>query len=150
LQLHYIKTRPELRKRPARHLVIFIHGFPDSCHLFRKVLESDLSADAQFVSLDLPGCGGSDSLPKYSSDLVLNAVVDAIVLLKRQYLTRDGMKCILVAHDWGGVVGYRIAADTRGLFDRMITMNGVYVRHLWSFSVTHPADPSMSGNQRRS
>jgi pimeloyl-ACP methyl ester carboxylesterase len=47
--------------------------------------------------------------------------------LKRRYLTRDGMKCILVVHDWGGVVGYRIAADTRGLFDRMITMNGVYV-----------------------
>lgn len=94
--------------------------------------------DAQLISLDLPGCGGSDSLPVYSADAVLNAVVEALVILRKHYLTAPGAKCVLVGHDWGAVIGYRIAADTRDLFDIMITMNSVHVR----------ASKSLQMNQR--
>jgi pimeloyl-ACP methyl ester carboxylesterase len=68
---------------------------------------------------------------------VLNAIVEAIVELKERYLwyMRDNdraVKCILVAHDWGGLIAYRIAAETENLVDRVVAINTVYVSgSLW-------------------
>jgi pimeloyl-ACP methyl ester carboxylesterase len=118
--------------------VILLHGFPDSCHLFARHLHSYRFEGTKIVALDLPGYGGSDSLPSYGPDQVLNAVVNAIVELKHRYLDLDAdeaARCILVGHDWGGVVGYRLAAESKGLIDEFVAVNSIYVSSLnrWKF-----------------
>lgn len=82
---------------------------------------------ALVVALDLPGYGGSDSLSQYGPDEVLNAIVEAIVLLKKQTFPNSAGGCILIGHDWGGAITARLAAETEGLFDRAIYLNAPYV-----------------------
>jgi len=127
IQLHYLT--PKVFPSGQDTLVVFLHGFPDSCHLFVRQLRSPLARKAQLVALDLPGCGGSDSLPSYGPDQVLNAVAEAVVQLKNRYLNPSSSKqtCILVGHDWGAVIGFRIVAETRGLIDRLVTLNSLWV-----------------------
>lgn len=86
-------------------LIIFLHGFPDTCYLWEAQLRSSLASKAQLVALDLPGCGGSDSHSFYGPDEMLNAVAEAIVQLKGRYLRRSTesgseQKSVLVSHDW--------------------------------------------------
>ncbi|CAK1365843.1 unnamed protein product [Cercospora beticola] len=131
-QLHYLEATPSVAAK-SDCLVIFIHGFPDSSHLWTKYLRSSsLAGQAKLVALDLPGCGGSDSLDRYGPDQMLNAIAEAIVLLRERYqskhedLSGKQQQCILVAHDWGGIIAFRLAAQTTGLFDHYIAVNTMY------------------------
>ncbi|KAI5364865.1 Putative alpha/beta hydrolase-1 [Septoria linicola] len=131
VQLHYLLADRSNAK--TRALVIFLHGFPDSAHLFSRQLRSSIGVDTTLVALDLPGCGGSDSLDRYGPDDVLNVVAEAIVLLKKRYIAQDEElevaekpRCILVGHDWGGVIGFRLAAETSGLIDHFVPINSLH------------------------
>jgi pimeloyl-ACP methyl ester carboxylesterase len=99
--MHYLaneKTSSEINT-----LVIYLHGFPDTCWLWEEQLRSGLSSEAHLVALDLPGCGGSDSHSFYGPDEILNAVAGAIVQLKRRYLkdtSGSPQRSVLVSHDW--------------------------------------------------
>ncbi|CAK3942050.1 Hypothetical predicted protein [Lecanosticta acicola] len=126
VQLHYLTPRGTETAQAAQTLVVFVHGFPDSAHLFTRQLHSPLATKAKLVALDFPGCGGSDSLASYGPDEVLNTVAEAIVQLKKQYLEGRSTRCILVGHDWGGVVGFRLAAETEGLIDELVTLNSLW------------------------
>lgn len=84
------------------------------------------------IALDLPGCGGSDSLSHYGANEMLNTISEGIIALRNLYLPQNSGKVILVAHDWGGVLTYRLGAEAPGLFDRMIVMNTVYIPHMAS------------------
>lgn len=129
-QLHYLLSTPQLVN--PRTLIIFLHGFPDSAHLFLHQLRSHWARDAQLVALDLPGCGGSDSIEQYGPDQVLNVLSEAIVLLKERHLDlqahprSEKMRCILVGHDWGGIIGFRLAAETSDLLDHLIVINSLH------------------------
>lgn len=85
--------------------MIFLHGFPDSSYLWEQYLRSGLAQKAKLVALDLPGCGGSDSLSSYGPDEMLNAIAQAIVQLKSRYSSKpeassSPKRSILVTHDW--------------------------------------------------
>ena len=135
LQLHYIQSPQEAGSSDVRTLIILLHGFPDSCHIFTKILQSQglREAGAVCISLDLPGYGGSDGLASYGASEVLNTVAEGVTKLKEQYLassSSQGSKrtqCILVGHDWGGAITYRIAAETTGLVDNVVVANSTHV-----------------------
>lgn len=128
LRLHYlasILTPPPTNRTNTKTLIIFLHGFPDSSHIFAHHLSPPLTRHAQLIALDLPGFGGSDALPTYAADEVLNALVAAILQLKSRYLPRAGEgKCVLVGHDWGAALTARLATETTGLLDRAVLLNG--------------------------
>jgi pimeloyl-ACP methyl ester carboxylesterase len=89
--MHYISNAAP--SQPIDSLIIFLHGFPDSCYIWEQQLRSD------------PGCGGSDSHSLYGPDEMLNAVAEAIVQLKDRYLSTSSgftspQRSILVSHDW--------------------------------------------------
>jgi pimeloyl-ACP methyl ester carboxylesterase len=101
--MHYLST--ESSPADANTLVIFLHGFPDTCYLWEQQLRSSLALKAKLVALDLPGCGGSDSHSIYGPDEILNAVAEGIVQLKKRYLhkstsTNSRQSSMLVSHDW--------------------------------------------------
>lgn len=103
LQMHYLAN--EKTPQDINTLVIYLHGFPDTCWLWEQQLRSDLSSKAHLVALDLPGCGGSDNHSVYGPDEILNAVAEAIVQLKRRYLKEPSVagtpqRSVLVSHDW--------------------------------------------------
>lgn len=118
---------------PNKPLVIFLHGFPDSWAVWRKIISSvSLQKNATIVAVDTPGFGGSDTLDKCSATNVLESLTEFVISIRAQYGV-DGeagprqRKTIIVAHDWGCAIAMRLAAEAPELADRWILTNGPLV-----------------------
>ncbi len=85
----------------------------------------------------MPGFGGSDSLMRYGATEVMEALTEFIVAMREQYLSVDNNdnndsgqeeghvnKVLVVGHDWGCALSYRLAAEAPSLADRFILTNG--------------------------
>lgn len=139
LKLHYLTNiaTPDPFAPRSKNLVIFLHGFPDTCLSWRFVTESPtLRQHTTLIAVDLPGFGGSDSLPRYSATEVLESLTEFIVAMREQYMSVDNEsgqgecqvnKVLIVGHDWGCVLSYRLAAEAPSLADRFILTNGPHV-----------------------
>jgi pimeloyl-ACP methyl ester carboxylesterase len=88
--------------------------------------------------VDLPGYGGSDGLKNYGATQVLESLTEFVVGIRDLYGIDDvedsapTRKVIIVGHDWGAILGFRLAAEAPQLADRFILSNGPLV----SFRVT--------------
>jgi pimeloyl-ACP methyl ester carboxylesterase len=101
--MHYLAN--EETPDDINSLIIYLHGFPDTCWLWEQQLRSGLSSKAHLVALDLPGCGGSDSHSFYGPDEILSAVAEAVEQIKHRYLKESSgsgspSRSVLVSHDW--------------------------------------------------
>jgi pimeloyl-ACP methyl ester carboxylesterase len=83
--------------------MVLLHGFPELWYSWRKVIPP-LSDKYRLVMPDLRGYGESD-IPKTGFDL--DTLARDVVGL----IDRVGGKAILVAHDWGGLVGWHTAIN---------------------------------------
>jgi len=99
--------------------ILLLHGFPSSSHMFRDLI-NDLSADYHLVAPDYPGFGQSSkpvvSEYEYSFDnlaLTISHFIDALGLKKLS----------LYLHDYGGPIGFRIAAQRPELIEALIVQN---------------------------
>ena len=86
------------------------------------------------LAVDLPGMGGSESMKTSGPDDVLNALVEFTVEMRMRYLDQDRSttaqgegRVFIVAHDWGGVCAFRLAAQAPQLADRFIIANAPFV-----------------------
>ncbi len=91
--------------------VLFVHGFPTSCYLWRLVLHS-LSENWRCIAPDLVGLG--DSWGPEDTDFSLHAQTKKIIRLVR-HLEVDPV--VVVGHDIGGIVA-QIAAVRHTRFVR--------------------------------
>lgn len=131
IKLHYVEALPRRPTPGNTSLVIFLHGFPDSWFLWEKYLSGKLRDNSIMVACDLPGFGGSDSLANYGPNDVLEAISDYIIQMREQYSAEDeNARVIIAAHDWGAVIGFRLASEAPELADRFILSNAIYVREL--------------------
>ena len=131
LKLHYICNK-DRRPQPGA-LIILIHGFPDSCVMWRHILQEPAipSIAATYVAVDLPGYGGSDSFDKYDTE-VLESLTEFIVGMRETYLKtlangQPTSGTYVVGHDWGCVLAMRLASEAPTLADRFILTNGPHV-----------------------
>ena len=104
------------KKNPT---ILLLHGFPSSSHMYRDLI-NDLSADYHLIAPDYPGFGQrsspSPSPYNYSFDnlaLTINHFIDALELKKFS----------LYMQDYGGPVGFRIAAQRPELIQSLIIQN---------------------------
>jgi pimeloyl-ACP methyl ester carboxylesterase len=115
-------------------LVVFLHGFPDSYHLWHQFFKSnELKNIATMVAVDLPGFGGSDDLDVYDADHVLEAISEFIIRMRERYASvgeAGQAPVVVVGHDWGALVGFRLASDAPVIADRFILSNSFYVSNL--------------------
>jgi pimeloyl-ACP methyl ester carboxylesterase len=83
-------------EKPA---VIFLHGWPENWAAFREVMLG-LSNEAHVVSMDLPGVGASQGLPRSNDKRTLATYVAGVI-------EQMGLKAVaLVGHDVGGQIVY--------------------------------------------
>jgi pimeloyl-ACP methyl ester carboxylesterase len=100
-------------------------GFPDSFVLWRHLLQSSsLQSDNILIAVDLPGYGGSDGLTAYGPDEVLGTLTEFVIGVREQFL-QDGKKAVIITHDWGAVIGARLAAEAHVLADHWIITGGI-------------------------
>jgi len=106
--------------------VLLLHGFPDSCALWRDVIPALVAGGCRAIAPDLRGFGDSDAPPRvaaYALDAILG---DVIGLLDALGVARVHV----VGHDWGAVVGWFLAARHPG---RVASFVAVSVGHPAAF-----------------
>lgn len=99
-------------------LMIFLHGFPECWYSWRHQIR-EFSKDFKTVAVDLRGYNKSDK-PKAVSDYAISELV-ADIAGAIQALGYE--KCILVGHDWGGVIAWAFAYAHPEMLDRLIVLN---------------------------
>ncbi|KAL5116867.1 hypothetical protein ACEQ8H_005219 [Pleosporales sp. CAS-2024a] len=128
VRVHYV-TNAKPGEMEGKNVAIFIHGFPDSFLLWRHILQSPaLHGNHILIAVDLPGYGGSDSLPNYGAYEVLETMAEFILDMRKQYLQTGG-KVVIATHDWGALVGARLASEAAHLADHWVISSGM-IPHL--------------------
>lgn len=103
--------------------VVFLHGEPTWSYLWRKVIGPVRDAGHRCIAPDLAGFGRSDKptdLAWYSTDRHVSMIEPLLDELDLHDVT-------LVVHDWGGAIGFRIAAARPDRVSRLvITDTGLF------------------------
>lgn len=114
LRVRYVDEGP--RDAPV---VVFLHGNPSWMYIWRESIRSVTAAGYRAIAIDLVGMGLSDR-PADMGDYS----VDNHIVWTRTALDRIGVAtCALVLHDWGGIIGMRLAADDSDRFVGMCISN---------------------------
>ncbi|XP_046395000.1 epoxide hydrolase 4-like [Ischnura elegans] len=114
VKLHYVEKGD--RKKP---LMLFVHGFPEFWYSWRHQMK-EFSKDYWTVAIDMRGYGDSEkpkNVADYSKTNLVDDLKDLIIALGKE-------KCILVAHDWGGVVAWSFLMKYPEMTEKYIIMNG--------------------------
>lgn len=114
IRLHALRNRSA---DPGRPLLLFLHGFPENAYSWRRQL---LYFQDRFtvVALDMRGFGESDApegVEQYSVDVL---ALDVLAVIK----ACGYQSCVLIGHDWGGMVAWNFAANFPQAVDALVTV----------------------------
>ena len=99
--------------------VVFFHGEPTWSFLWRKVIPPVRDAGYRCIAPDFAGFGRSDKptdIDWYSYD----RHVELMAQLLEELDVRDATA---VVHDWGGLIGLRLAVEHPECFSRLVVMD---------------------------
>jgi pimeloyl-ACP methyl ester carboxylesterase len=105
-------------------LVLLLHGFPQFWWTWRSQLTALADAGFRVVAPDLRGYGASDKPPRGYDLPTLSADVAALV---RALGERDA---VVVGHDWGGLLGWTMAALHPRAVRRLVVLSMAHPRLL--------------------
>lgn len=134
VRFHVTESGPE-DGRP----VLALHGWPQH-HWVYKGLLADPPPGLRIIAPDLPGYGWSGPAPhRWAKDDVAD---DVLALMDALGLDR----VLLVGHDWGGFIGYRMLLAAPERFDGYLVMNMAHpwqtprtiLPHFWRFLAYQP------------
>ncbi|MFP4120425.1 alpha/beta fold hydrolase [Coleofasciculus sp.] len=124
IKLHYV-TQGEGK------LMLMLHGFPEFWYSWRHQIP-EFASDYKVVALDLRGYNDSEK-PKDVSAYQISELVNDI---KGVIQGLGDESCILVGHDWGGMIAWYVAYTYPELVDKLIVMNiphpAKFAEALWS------------------
>jgi pimeloyl-ACP methyl ester carboxylesterase len=118
-------------------VVLCLHGWPQNWYEWRHLMPA-LAADGHRVlAMDLRGYGWSDAPSDGDGYLKENMADDVLAVLDELGLRRVK----LVAHDWGGWIGFLLGMKAPERFDRYLALNILHpwirrtamLPHLWRF-----------------
>ena len=119
--------------------VLALHGWPQHHWVYRDLL-ADPPPGLRIIAPDLPGYGWSGAAPhRWAKD---DVAADVLALMDAMGLDR----VLLVGHDWGGYVGYRMLLAAPERFDGYLVMNMAHpwqtprtiLPHFWRFLAYQP------------
>lgn len=136
VRFHVTEAGPE-DGRP----VICLHGWPQHHWVYRDLLaDPPLGGGLRIIAPDLPGYGWSGPAPhRWAKD---DVAADVLALMDAMGIDR----ALLVGHDWGGFVGYRMLLAAPERFDGYVVCNMAHpwqsfrtvAPHLWRFALYQP------------
>jgi pimeloyl-ACP methyl ester carboxylesterase len=112
LQLHYVETG-------HGPLLVLLHGFPEFWYSWRHQIPALAGAGFRVVALDLRGYNES-AKPRGVRHYRMELLVEDVVGLIHHV---GAPRAIVVGHDWGGVIAWRLASDHPQRVDRLIVLN---------------------------
>jgi pimeloyl-ACP methyl ester carboxylesterase len=103
------------------HPVLLLHGFPQFWHCWHRVIP-ELSKHFRVIAPDLKGYGDSD---KPRGPYHLQALGEEWGEFMNAL---DIDRFDLVGHDWGGIIGWKMALDYPGRIRRLVILNAPFRR----------------------
>ena len=114
--------------------VLFMHGWPDTHRLWRHQVAALSAAGYRTIAPDLRGFGESDRPEDVAAYKIANTVADMVAVLDEVGVD----KANVVAHDWGAVAGWGLAAFVPDRVERLVAV-----------SVGHPKAFAEAGFEQR-
>src|SRR5687767_14878162 len=105
-------------------LVLLLHGFPQFWWTWRSQLVALAAAGFRVVAPDLRGYGASDKPPRGYDLPTLSADVAALVKALGE------QDAVVVGHDWGGLLGWTMAALHPRSVRRLVVLSMAHPRRL--------------------
>jgi pimeloyl-ACP methyl ester carboxylesterase len=108
-------------------LAVLLHGFPEHWVSWRKQIPALAQAGYRVVVPDQRGYNRSSKpwgIRPYRLDALTKDVANLIEKLDRK-------TAVIIAHDWGGGVGWQFAADYPRMTDKLIIMNAPHPQAMW-------------------
>ena len=136
VRIHYAIARPANYENaestepaaPARgagaKLIVFLHGFPEFWYAWRKQLE-EFGRDFIAVAPDMRGYNLS-SKPAAVEEYDIGKLVGDVRGLVEHLAAAHHLgaaRCVLVGHDWGGVVAWATAMACPEIVERLVIIN---------------------------
>jgi pimeloyl-ACP methyl ester carboxylesterase len=113
VRIHVVEEGPE--DGPP---VLFLHGFPEFWWSWRHQLAACAASGYRAVAMDLRGFGESDKPESVADYAAANSFGDI-----SSVVASLGGRVALVAHDWGGSLGWAFAALSSANVERLVIMN---------------------------
>ena len=111
VRLHYLSAG-------SGEPIVFVHGFPEFNGAWAPQLR-EFSRDHRVLAIDLRGFNLSDKPAG-----VANYDMSLLVQDLREFIEQvAGGPCAVVAHDWGGVCAWHVAAQHPDLVRRLVILN---------------------------
>ena len=101
-------------------VVVFLHGNPSWSYLWRHQVAAVVGAGYRAIAPDLIGMGMSDK-PSELIDYTVARHVEWMGALL--FAELDLVDVTFVLHDWGGIIGMRLAAENPERVSRMVISN---------------------------
>ncbi|NXH14151.1 EPHX4 hydrolase, partial [Bucco capensis] len=142
LRLHYVTRGPT-----TAPLLLLLHGFPQNWFCWRHLL-LEFSTKYRVVALDLRGCGASEKPPgrdSYQLEILVEDIRQVIEALGTPEGQDEGTgattspKCILVGHDWGGLLAWELASSYPALVEKLVLMAAPHRAVMAGFLICHPS-----------
>ena len=105
-------------------LILFLHGFPEGSWSWHGVLDTQLLDSYQLVAPDQRGYNRSSQVSGEGAYAIDALAGDMIALLAT--ITCTACNVHLVAHDWGGVVAWWLAASYPQRFNSLTILNDAH------------------------
>ena len=109
-RLHYVD-------KGEGDVIVMVHGNPSWSYYYRKLIRL-LSANHRVIAIDHLGCGLSDKPQDYNYTL-RNHIDNLDQLLDHLQITTFSL-CV---HDWGGAIGFGVAAKSNKKLERAMVLN---------------------------
>src|SRR5436189_5289400 len=85
-------------------VALLLHGFPESSYMWRALLPALADAGWHAIAPDFGGYGDSEPDPPATWERHMEE-------LERFRQEQAIQRCVLVVHDWGGLIGLRWACE---------------------------------------
>ncbi|MGL5795401.1 MAG: alpha/beta fold hydrolase [Waterburya sp.] len=111
VNLHYVS-------QGEGKLMLMLHGFPEFWYSWRHQI-SEFAQDYHVMALDMRGYNDSDK-PQELEAYQISKLVQDIKGVVEGFGYQD---CILVAHDWGGLIAWHFAYTYPEMVEKLIVLN---------------------------
>ena len=123
IRIHYVESG-------VGQPVVFLHGFPDFSYSWRHQFPALARAGFRCIAPDLRGVNETDKPARVRDYRTEELVADVAAFIQQV----AGGPAILVGHDWGGIIAWRVAMKHAALVRKLIILNSphpaVYLRRL--------------------
>lgn len=107
-------------------LVIFLHGWPETSYMWKKLISSISKKGFYCVAPNLRGYS-KEACPQEIEQYSLDKLAEDVIGIFKSF---DKQDFHLVGHDWGAIIGWKLAHDHK---DKILSWTGISVPHPQSF-----------------